>query len=71
MIDNSYSFIAARRRLFEYINADIFFFLMPGITADGRSPIPPWRNHRCAIDVSSTQTEVFLAASSKIGRNNF
>ncbi len=73
MIDNSYSFIGHHAdRLIADINADIAFFSCRGVSRDGRltdSSMEEVELRRLML--RHARRKVFLAASSKIGREYF
>ncbi len=73
MIDNSYSFIGRHAEsLIENINADLLFFSSRGITQDGRLTDSSMEESQMRqLMFRHARRKVFLAASSKIGREYF
>lgn len=73
MIDNSYSFIGRHaEHLIENINADLFFFSCRGITTDGRLTDSSMEESQMRqLMFKHAKRKIFLAASSKIGREFF
>ena len=73
MIDNSYSLVGQHAMdLIERINADLFFFSCRGVTEDGRITDSSVAETQMRIKMMQhAHRNVFLTASSKIGREFF